>query len=141
LGRIVQTDSGASHRRRVLSTMGLALRTAASQPDGTPDESRDLLAYLALCLDDLRQSTEQTARAWEARGYWVKADHFRTEWVWVTARFGCLQPALMAEDWARARICASELAGALAGRRLRIPKSRATPWKGAWEAWGKKHRG
>jgi hypothetical protein len=137
MGRIVQTDSGALRRNRVLKTMVLALRAAARS--ATANESREILAYLALCLGELNDSFEETARAWERRDYWLKADRFRSEWAWVPAIRPRLEHALRAEDWDQARACGMELASVLAGRRLRPPESKATPWRGAWDAWVQKH--
>jgi hypothetical protein len=138
VGRIVRTDSGAGRRTRILKSMALALRAAAADSPAD-DEVPEILAFLALCLRELNESFEETARAWERREYWLKADRFRSEWAWVPRILGRLEPALTARDWDRARACGMELASVLADRRLRVPDSKATPWRGAWDAWVQKH--
>jgi hypothetical protein len=138
LGRIVGSEGGATRRQRIIKGIVLALRSVGSSTPSV-DESRDVLAFLALCLDQLKESVVATAGAWERREYWVKADRFRADWAWVSRMEGALEPALKARDWERALACGTELARILAERSVRVADSRARPWRGAWDAWLEKH--
>jgi hypothetical protein len=138
MGRIVRTESGATRRNRILRGMGQALRAVGGQADVSAAESREVLAFLALCLAELSQSVEETAVAWERREYWLKADRFRAEWAWAAAILGRLEPALRSRDWSEAGACGMEIATALAERRLRVGDAKSHPWRGAWDAWSEK---
>ena len=124
--------------REYSQPLALALRSAGAGRL-SDEETRDVLSFLALCLAELGDSIEETARAWERREYWLKADRFRAEWLWVGRIREELETALRAPDWARAFACGTELASILAERNLRVANSKATPWKGAWNAWVQKH--
>ncbi|MCS6907468.1 MAG: hypothetical protein RML93_06255 [Anaerolineales bacterium] len=43
----------------------------------------NIASFIALSLDEIENSVQQTSAAWEKKGYWVKADHFYQEWSWV----------------------------------------------------------
>ena len=73
MGRIVRTESGATRRRRILNGMAQALRAVAQRAEVSDDETREVLAFLALSLAELDESIEETAGAWERREYWLKA--------------------------------------------------------------------
>ena len=135
MARIIRTESGATRRNRILNGMELALRAVAGRPDVGESEAREVLAFLALSLAELNESVEETARAWERREYWLKADRFRAEWGWAVSLQGSLDGALGSQDWTRARACGMELASVLADRRLRPRASTSRPWTGAWNAW------
>lgn len=139
MGRIVRTESGATRRRRILNGMAQALRAVAQRAEVSDDETREVLAFLALSLAELDESIEETAGAWERREYWLKVDRFRSEWAPIQAIYGRLDAELGVGDMARARGSGMELAKVLAERRLRLPKSSSTPWRGAWDAWLEKH--
>jgi hypothetical protein len=139
MGRVIRTDRGSTHRSRILGAMAVALRAAARNPDMGQGEVRDILAFLALGLTELRNSAEETARAWEKREYWLKADRFRSEWVWVETLDTRLVDALDRRDWRAAQACGMDLASRLAERRVQARDTRSEPWRGAWDAWLQKH--
>jgi hypothetical protein len=118
--------------------MAQALRAVGQRPGVTDAEARDVLAFLALSLAELNESVEETAGAWERREYWLKADHFRLEWAWISAILGRLEAALRLGDLGQASACGMELAKVLSDRHHRTRDSSASPWRGAWDAWIKK---
>jgi hypothetical protein len=59
---------------------------------GAPSE-RARLSYVCQALRSLAISVEETAHAWEERGYWTKADGFRREWSWVEPTLGEFEAA------------------------------------------------
>jgi hypothetical protein len=132
MSRVVRIETAHRSRQRILQGIALALRRAASGAS-EPAEQRDLLAFLDLSLGELRRSVEETAAAWERRGYWLKADRFRHDWKW-TERIGMsMSSALGAGDFDRAMGSGIELATHLQNVRLPAALSRSRPWDGGWE--------
>jgi hypothetical protein len=127
---VIRPEAASRLRGRLLKEASLALDGIRASAD-----SRDRLAFLLLCLGEVRRSVDQTADAWEKRGYWVKADRFRAEWQWLQAAEGDLAQALAAGDVE----VGVELAGGLNGRlpQATPPRKRAEAplWRGAWERW------
>ena len=57
----------------------------------------------------LSNSVEETAHAWEERGYWTKADSFRREWAWLEPTLGEFESAMEQERPAGTDLCTARL--------------------------------
>jgi hypothetical protein len=134
LSRIVRPESAARLRAKVLQSTALAIRHAAMQSPTSPDR-HDVLAYIVLALRQVSDSIETSAAAWEKRGYWLKADRFRRDWVWVEGVRGKLEGALRDQDYAAAGEGIGQLSGFLAGVKIPARMQRTRPWQGSWERW------
>ena len=97
MSRVINPDSAGKERNRLTKAIVLAVRELAHQTDLGP-ESRDLAAFIALALQAISDGIDASVAAWEKRGYWVKADKFRMEWMWAGDYAGRLQAALLSED-------------------------------------------
>jgi hypothetical protein len=75
---------------------------------------------------------EASVTPWEKRGYWVKADRFRLEWIWTNQLGSKMSTALIEEDWQTIAITAGQITEKF--KDVKIPKrhSLGTPWVGAW---------
>jgi hypothetical protein len=67
------------------------------------------LACVCESLRRLSSSVEETAHAWEERGYWTKADSFRREWAWVGPTLREFEAAGEVADPAGADPCMARL--------------------------------
>ncbi|HOG46877.1 MAG TPA: hypothetical protein PLB78_09550, partial [Anaerolineae bacterium] len=72
------------------------------------DEARDLAALIVFSLREIDEGIEQTTAAWEKRDYYIKADRFRQEWLWVAPAADGLEKILRQGAW-------EQLPAALAG--------------------------
>lgn len=134
MSRVINPESGARRRTKLVKQMGQALRDGAG--GAVEDETqRDIFAFLALSLKEICRSVDETVSAWEKRDYWVKADKFRMEWIWAERASRVMAAALAAEDLTACRDEAARIAGQIVG--VKIPKRapRVQPWAGAWRAW------
>lgn len=129
LSQIVGGESGAARRNRRLREIATALRYAA-EADPAPEESDELLEFVLLALKEIEDTVQQAVAAWEKRDYWVKADRFRSEWVWVSEAAAELERALAAGDVSSARAIALGLAGPMHEVKPYKSKQRR-PWSGA----------
>src|SRR4030067_135228 len=96
------------------------------------DEAKDLAAFIARALKTISEGIDISVEAWEKRGYWVKADRFRMEWVWAGRLAGMMRQAVLSEDWPKVAQTAAQVAEHLNG--IVIPKNHrlGTPWVGAY---------
>lgn len=132
MSRVIRVETAHRSRQRILQGMAVTLRRAVSGVLD-PSEQRDLLAFLDVSLAELRRSVDETAAAWEKRGYWLKADRFRQEWGWTERIGSSLSSALGACDLDRAMTSGTELATHIQHVRLPPALSRSRPWDGAWD--------
>jgi hypothetical protein len=132
LSRII--TRGSSGKDRLLFEKGIvvAIRELARQPD-FDSTTRDLLAYVALSLLAIAGTIDESVAAWEKRGYWIKADHYRMEWLW-TAKLGDeMKQAIIKEDWNNAAVIAAQVAQKLAQVKIAQKNRLGSPWVGSYQ--------
>ncbi len=129
---VIRPESAARARGRILGAIAYTLRVGAGDPTANPTERRDMLAFVALALRQLSQSVEDTAGAWERRGYWVKADKFRQEWGWADDVARELRLVLGNGDETGAAMLASSIASHLGRARIPSKLKMTKPWQDAW---------
>ncbi len=100
MSRVVTADSVGSQRQRLRRTVAEALRNLMAKRE-LDDEARDLAALIVFSLREIDQGIEQTASAWEKRDYYLKADRFRQEWLWVGPAADELEATLRQGAWDR----------------------------------------
>jgi hypothetical protein len=130
MSRIIRTESPARGRGKLLASVREAL--APFDAPGLPPDARDRLAFVGLVLRELEHSTEQTAQAWERRGYWVKVDQFRREWAWVGQGAQAVLEPLLGKDLEASMAAARALRPRLPSVATSISRHRSTPWIGAY---------
>lgn len=132
MGRLIKTETAAKDRTRLSRAVVLALRELMHQAQ--PDQhSRDLAAFIALALQEIYETIDQSVAAWEKRGYWVKADRFRMEWEWSGRTAEKMKKALLENDWATVAMAAAQAAQKLMSVDVPVRPRLGTPWEGAWK--------
>lgn len=96
--RIIKTSTPGKERNRLSKAIVITIREFMRQ--GEPDkETRDMIAFIILALQEIAKGIDKSVAAWEKRGYWVKADKYRLEWRWTGEIAEQLQSAYKQEDW------------------------------------------
>jgi hypothetical protein len=131
LTRLIKTGSAGKDRILLEKGIVLAIRELARQP-GMNEVTRDLLAYIALSLLSIGETIDASVAAWEKRGYWVKADHYRMEWTWAS-RFGDeMKQAILMEDWAEVARITGQVTQKLSKVKIAQRNRMGTPWMGTY---------
>lgn len=133
MSRVINPDSVGKQRNRLVRLVALTVRELLRQQEPN-DETRDMAIFIILSLDGIADSIDPSVEAWEKRGYWVKADRFRMEWVWTKKMADEMRKALLVEDWGSIAICAVQIAQQPQISKIKIsPKHRmGTPWVDSW---------
>jgi len=131
MGRLINPETAGKERSRMTKAVVIAIRELMrqSQPD---DSTRDLAAFISIALDAIAGTIDSSVEAWEKRGYWVKADKFRMDWVWSSRLAGNMRLAVLTEDWLKVAQTAVQVAERLNG--IHVPQNHrmGTPWVGAY---------
>ena len=98
MSRLINPDSAGKDRTRLSKAIVLAVRELAKQKEVT-NEAKDLAAFIALALQSISEGIDVSVAAWEKRGYWVKADRFRMEWMWTGLYAEKIKSAVLKDDW------------------------------------------
>jgi len=132
LGRVINYDSAGKQRNQLTRAVVLAIRQI-SEPNQSLDLKRDLAAFISLSLEAIADTVDQSVTAWEKRGYWVKADRFRLEWLWAGLIAQKLRTAILADDWASVDSLIPKVSQQLSGVKVSTRHRMGQPWVGAWE--------
>ncbi len=98
LGRVINTQTPGKERQQLINTVIFAIRELAKHSE-INNQVKDLSSYVALALCKVSDTVDVTTSAWEKRGYWLKADHFRLEWIWAEEIGGSMAQAIIENDW------------------------------------------
>ena len=132
MGRVINYDSAGKQRNQLTRAVVLAIRQI-SEPNQSLDLKRDLAAFISLSLEAIADTVDQSVTAWEKRGYWVKADRFRLEWLWAGLIAQKLRTAILADDWASVDSLIPKVSQQLSGVKVSTRHRMGQPWVGAWE--------
>ena len=128
---IINPDSAGKERTRFSKAILLAVGELAKQTDIT-NEARDLAAFIAIALKNISDGIDVSVAAWEKRGYWVKADRFRMDWMWTGQLAEKMKTALLADDWATIAMLMPQIAQKFS--KIEVSKNHrlGKPWVGAY---------
>lgn len=132
MGRYINPEGAGKERTRLCKTVVLALRELMRQTEPGP-VSRELVAYIAMSLEQIHQTVDETVLAWEKKDYWVKADRFRMEWEWSAQLGAKMRKAALEDDWAAIAMTAAQVGQRLMKIEVAARHRLGTPWVGAWE--------
>lgn len=129
---IINPESAGKERTQLSKGIVLAIRELAKQSD-TGAESKDMAAFIALALEQISEGIDISVAAWEKRGYWVKADRFRMDWMWSGVYAAKMKTAVLSDDWATVAITMTQVAQKLAKVDVPAGHRLGRPWVGAWK--------
>lgn len=132
MSRVINPDSAGKERAQLTKGIVLAIRELARQTDPGP-EPRDMAAFIVLALASISEGIDVSVSAWEKRGYWVKADKFRMEWLWTGVLSDKMKAAVLADDWATIAMTMTQIAAKLSKVSIPAKHRLGRPWVGAWK--------
>ncbi len=132
MGRLIKTSSAGKDRILLEKGIIIAIRELTKQT-GMEATTRDLLAYIALSLITIGESIDASVAAWEKRGYWIKADHYRMEWTWTTNWGEEMKQAILKEDWASVVNITAKVTQKLSKVQIAQKNRLGIPWTGAYK--------
>jgi hypothetical protein len=132
MSRIINVNSPGKLRNQLMRTSAEVIRHLGQKTE-VDSEVRDMAALLVFCFRQIDQGVDDSARAWEKRDYWVKAEQFRARWLWVGQAADQIEELILEGSW---EMLPSVLVGLLPYfEDIRIAKFTRKPslWKGAYE--------
>lgn len=137
MGRVINPDSAGKQRTKDTKIIVIAIRELLKQKESS-DLSRDLIACVLLCLDEIYDTVDLSVEAWENRGYWVKADRFRMEWNWTKIMADKIRPLVLSENYDELIPLLVQIMQALGSVKMSENHRLGTPWVGCWAELTKK---
>ena len=109
MSRLINGTNPGTERNQLRRTVAEALRHLMGKKQ-IDEESKDLVALIVYSLRGISEGIEQSARAWEKRDYFVKADKFRMDWAWAEKYANKLEVIMRGELWTELPLALAELA-------------------------------
>ena len=132
MSRVINTDGPGKRRNQNLRTGAELLRRLSTKP-GIDAESKDMVALLVYCLQDIADGIDESARAWEKRDYWMKAEKFRERWGWSQTLADSLLHLVQEDDWQRLPELMVRLLPHFSSVKINKFMRKETLWQGAYE--------
>ena len=132
MGRLINPESAGKERTQLTKAIVLAVRELAKQADVNND-AKDLAAFIALALKSISEGIDISVVAWEKRGYWVKADRFRMEWMWTGQIADKMKVAIFTDDWGTIAMLMPQIAQKLNKIVVSDHHRLGKPWVGAFK--------
>ena len=129
---VINPESAGKDRTRLTKGIVLALRELAKQQDVT-NETKDLAAFICLALKTISDGIDVSVLAWEKRGYWVKADRFRMDWMWTGQYADKIKVAIFTDDWGTIAMTIPQIAQKLSKTEVSDNHRLGQPWVGAYK--------
>jgi hypothetical protein len=128
---IINPESAGKERTQLTKAIVLAVRVLAKQTDVT-NEAKDLAAFIALALESISEGIDISVAAWEKRGYWVKADRFRMDWLCTGQYADKMKTAVLTDDWANVATLMPQIAQKFSKIIVSENHRMGKPWVGAY---------
>ncbi len=132
MSRVINTASAGKDRVLLEKGIVVAIRQLTEQ-SGMDATTRDLLAYIALSLKAIGETIDESVAAWEKRGYWIKADHYRMDWVWASDWGEELKLGIIKEDWAAVARITAQVTQKMSKVKIAQRNRLGTPWVGSYK--------
>ena len=132
MSRIIKTSTPGKERNQLSKAIVVTVREFMRQTE-PDDNTKDMIAFIILALREIAEGIEKSVAAWEKRDYWVKADKYRMDWMWVTPAERALFKAFIAEDWAEIAGQLVSLMGRFSSIKVSDKHRMGKPWIGAYE--------
>jgi hypothetical protein len=129
---IINPESAGKERTQLTKAIVLAVRELAKQTDVT-NEAKDLAAFIAIALKSISEGIDVSVAAWEKRGYWVKADRFRMEWLWTGQYADKMKVAIFTNEWGAIALLMPQIAQKFSKIVVSDNHRLGKPWAGAFE--------
>ena len=110
MGRIVHTgETPAKKRHAHMRSCAEVLRLLA-QRRGFDAEAQDMTAFFVFNLRGIYETIDESAQAWDDKGYWKKAEGLREKWRWTRTAADKLTKLIVQDKWEDVPITMIELA-------------------------------
>ena len=99
MSRIIHTGSTPAKRRHAHRRSCAEVLRLLAQRATFDAEAQDMAAFLVHNLRGIYRTIDESAQAWDERGYWRKAERLRADWLWSRTVADELDALIRAEQW------------------------------------------
>ena len=98
MSRVIHVDSPGKRRNQSRRSIAEILRLLGRKGQ-IDEEARDMAASLVYLLRDIKETVDESAAAWETRGYWMKVERFVRDWEWIPELADNIEDVIRHSAW------------------------------------------
>jgi len=130
MGRVINSNNPTKIRNQNRRTIAELLRHLG-QKQSMDLESKDMVAAIVFALQEIHEGVDQSAQAWEKRGYWLKAERFLRDWGWCGEMAANMDDVIRHEAWDLLPELLADLFPRFADVEIKSMTRTAVTWQGA----------
>ena len=98
MSRVIHVDNPGKRRNAARRSIAEILRYLSRKAQ-IDDEARDMSAALVFLLTEVKATVDESAAAWEKRGYWMKVERFVRDFEWIPEAAANLDDVIRHSAW------------------------------------------
>lgn len=131
MSRVVHVDSPGKRRNQARRSIAEILRIL-SRKASIDEETKDMAAMLVYFLQEIKETVDESASAWEKRGYWMKVERFVRDWEWIPAMSADIDDVIRHEAWDLLPELLAELSPHFDDIQIKSLTRKPEAWRGAY---------
>lgn len=133
MSRITNIDGTPTQQRNAIRRTIAEILRRLMEKKAIDAEAKDMMSFIVFGLRTMDQSIDSSASAWEKRDYYVKADQFRREWLWLPDTANRIDVMIRSNDWATLPLELAGLASRFSDVRISTFTKSPALWQGAYK--------
>ncbi len=135
--QIINSSTPGKERDRLSKAIIITIRAYLRQGKFS-QETKDMIGFIILALQEISSGIDLSVNAWEKRGYWVKADKYRMEWNWTEQTSNKLANVFDKNDQDSVITILLEIMNRFSNLKVSDRHRMGEPWKNAYKKYAEK---
>lgn len=131
MSRVVHVDNPGKRRNAARRSIAEILRYL-SRKGQIDDEARDMSAALVFLLREVKATVDESAAAWEKRGYWMKVERFVRDYEWIPEMAANIDDVIRHGAWDLLPELLAELSPRFDDIQIKTMTRKPDAWRGAY---------
>lgn len=131
MSRVIHVDNPGKRRNQARRSIAEILRLLGRKT-AIDDEARDMSAMLVYLLREIKETVDESAAAWEKRGYWMKVERFVRDWEWIPELAANIDDVIRHEAWDLLPELLADLSPHFDDIHIKTMTRKPSDWRGAY---------
>lgn len=131
MSRVIHVDNPGKRRNAARRSVAEILRYL-SRKSAIDDEAKDMSAALVFLLTEIKATVDESAAAWEKRGYWMKVERFVRDFEWIPEAAANLDDIIRHHAWDLLPELLADLSPRFDDINIKTMTRKPTEWRGTY---------
>ena len=131
MSRVIHVDNPGKRRNAARRSVAEILRYLSRKSE-IDDEAKDMSAALVFLLTEVKATVDESAAAWEKRGYWMKVERFVRDFEWIPEVAANLDDVIRHDAWDLLPELLADLSPHFDDIQIKTMTRKPSDWRGAY---------